>query len=156
MTSQEKAPRHPEGDTYLRPRLCHSHHFGKNEQPFSAQTFLFQKTLGISVMRKPRFCLKRENLNEEKFLALYIRKMSLTEKPGEILCEKKEFLSGWIQRLTSRSMVFQKEVASQIKIWLDKSTFFHLERQVLHSPKKHELMQLSTHLRPKHRFPVKH
>ena len=43
------------------------------------------------------FGFKTQNLNNEKLFAFDCRKIQAIIGPGEILCEKKELLSGWNQ-----------------------------------------------------------
>ena len=43
---------------------------------------------------KVDFCMRKKNLYEDKFRAFDSFKIHLKEEPGEILCEREEFLSG--------------------------------------------------------------
>ena len=51
----------------------------------------------------------------EKLLAFDYREIPEMIESGEILCEKKEFLSGWIQWSVSGSMVSQKKLPIKIR-----------------------------------------
>ena len=100
--------------------LWQKHHQRDHIKSFHASRLLGKSGLKKIVRYWSRSPVSKVRiLNNEKLHAFDYKKISAIIVPGDILCQQKEFLSGWIQWLTSGSMVFQKELS--IKIRLDKS-----------------------------------